>query len=306
MIRTLSIPTFCLVLLGCNPVVPPAPSTTTPPSTLAEFFDCVRENEGTLISAHRGGPSAGFAENGLPALQNTTRNGLALLEIDVRTSADGVLFLLHDDTLDRTTNGSGNAEDLNWAALARVELVDESGENTQAGIPRFEDVLDWARTQPAVLQLDVKGRTRLADLVRMVRNANMDQRVMIITYTEDQAVEAARLAPDIPLSISINEIADFYWLTKKGIDPEQIIAWTGLKQIKPALYKSLKKQGVESIYGALGAVDARASRDQSGAPYQNLVKNGVHIIATDRTQAARDAIEADERAQAACPLPSID
>ena len=70
-----------------------------------------RPGADVLVSAHRGGPRPGLPENSLPAFDHALNYAPALLETDVRRLADGTFVLLHDDTLDRTTTGTGEVAD---------------------------------------------------------------------------------------------------------------------------------------------------------------------------------------------------
>lgn len=72
------------------------------------------------IVAHRGGGSLA-PENTLAAIDLGAHYGQKMIEVDVKLSADGQLFLLHDDDLDRTSNGSGPADRLDWPSLARLD-----------------------------------------------------------------------------------------------------------------------------------------------------------------------------------------
>src|SRR5262245_42200287 len=60
-----------------------------------------------LVSAHRGGPQAGFPENCIATCENTLRHTFAMLEVDPRYTKDGAIVLHHDPSLDRTTTGKG-------------------------------------------------------------------------------------------------------------------------------------------------------------------------------------------------------
>lgn len=72
------------------------------------------------VAAHRGG-GALAPENTLAAIDTGARFGQRMVEFDVKLSADGVPFLLHDDTLERTTNGAGPARALRYDELARLD-----------------------------------------------------------------------------------------------------------------------------------------------------------------------------------------
>ena len=75
-----------------------------------------------LAFAHRGADTA--RENTLGAFRHAVERGYGYLELDVRTSADGVLVVFHDETLDRVTTGTGRLSAHTWAELARLRVVD--------------------------------------------------------------------------------------------------------------------------------------------------------------------------------------
>ena len=106
---------------------------------LPAFFDCVRANGAVVISAHRGGPAAGYPENALETFEHTASRMPALLEIDIQRSSDGVLVLMHDETLDRTSTGEGPVAEQPFEALQALRLVDNDGAETAFQIPTLEE-----------------------------------------------------------------------------------------------------------------------------------------------------------------------
>lgn len=74
-----------------------------------------------LLSAHRGGAGRGLPENCMATFEATVQRGWSLLEIDLRTSKDGVIVLMHDPTLDRTSNGTEPIKDRTLAELRELE-----------------------------------------------------------------------------------------------------------------------------------------------------------------------------------------
>ena len=94
-----------------------------------------------LLIAHRGW-STRFPENSLPAFAAAVAAGADELEFDVRVSADGVPFVIHDSTIDRTTDGTGKVADLTATELKRVNLKDENGKVIPGlSIPTLQEVL---------------------------------------------------------------------------------------------------------------------------------------------------------------------
>ena len=90
------------------------------------------------VIAHRGGPKYA-PENTLAAFQNAIALGVDWLEFDVQMTQDGELVVIHDDTVDRTTDGTGAVRDL---TLAQIRALD-AGQGQQA--PTFKEVVDLAK-----------------------------------------------------------------------------------------------------------------------------------------------------------------
>jgi glycerophosphoryl diester phosphodiesterase len=82
-----------------------------------------------------------FPENSLEAIQSSIEMGVDMLEIDVQRTKDGVLILMHDHNLDRTTTGTGNIADTNWEDIAKLNLKDHQGNVTAYKVPKLEDAL---------------------------------------------------------------------------------------------------------------------------------------------------------------------
>ena len=93
--------------------------------------------------AHRGAGTLA-PENTLAAFRLGAEHGFGMFECDVKLSADGEPFLLHDSELDRTTNGQGEAGALNWDALSRLDAGSWHG-RVHAGEPllRLESLSRW-------------------------------------------------------------------------------------------------------------------------------------------------------------------
>lgn len=92
------------------------------------------------VIAHRGGPAAYGPENTLRAFRNAVDGGIDWLEFDVQRTQDGVLVVIHDETLERTTNGSGNVKDLTFEQIRALDAGD--GEQ----VPSFEEVIALAKS----------------------------------------------------------------------------------------------------------------------------------------------------------------
>ncbi len=254
---------------------------------LAPYFDCLRTSNQTLVSAHRAGPAAGLPENSLATILATLRrNPDALLEIDVQKSSDGVLFLLHDDQLDRTTTGTGMANALRWKKLAVLFLEDNDGAKTRYRIPKLADALSVAKSRNAIVQLDVKRGVPFADVIADVRKSGAERHAVIITYNDKDAAEVAKLAPELMISVGITTPDMLARLVAKGVPTEQMLAWTGTRAPDTNLMADLRRFGIEPMFGTLGRpgnrLDDQWLADGDPSEFADLSKNGAVVIGTDR------------------------
>lgn len=97
-----------------------------------------------MVAAHRG-DWRNAPENSLQAILNAIEMGVDIVEIDVRLSKDSVPVLLHDRSLDRTTNGSGNIEEWNLSQLKELFLKNGLGIPTRHKIPTLEEAMVIAK-----------------------------------------------------------------------------------------------------------------------------------------------------------------
>jgi glycerophosphoryl diester phosphodiesterase len=263
------------------------------PADLAAFFDCVRTEGGALVAAHRGGAAAGFAENSIAAFERTLAAAPAIIEADVRMSADGALVLMHDETVDRTTNGTGRVADLTLAQLQALSLKDAGGRVLEAHPPSLRQALDWARGR-TILELDVKRAAPLERAVEAVREAEAQNRVVIVVYSEEDAITVHRLDPSLMISAPIDGAADLDRLREAHVDLTRVLAWTGTAEPNSALNVALARRAVEVIFGTVGPAqtswDARFAREGDQG-YAAFAETGLEVIVTDRPEAAYRALD---------------
>lgn len=99
----------------------------------------------TQIIGHRGF-AAQAPENTLASLEAALAAGADMVEVDVTQSRDGQLLLIHDDTLERTTNGRGRVMDHDWAALRQLDAGSWKDRRfTGERLPSLDETLDWVR-----------------------------------------------------------------------------------------------------------------------------------------------------------------
>jgi glycerophosphoryl diester phosphodiesterase len=271
---------------------------------LPTFFDCVREKGGMLIASHRGGPAIGYPENGLETLQYATDNATIIHEIDVAESRDGVLFLMHDRTLGRTTTGEGMVADTDWEDIARTNLVDMEGTVTDFHPPKLSDVLLWAKANGTIVELDKKPTTSFRNIISHVRAAGAEQNTILITYNDNQAKEVARLAPDLMMTASIRSLEHQKELEAAGVDMTKVIAWMGINDPNPRAFKAIGSRGIETAFGTLGRKGERLDdiylADGDASEFEDLYLGGLTLLATDEPYIVARELLADDKAMKNC------
>lgn len=268
-----------------------------PDADLNALFDCLAERKATLVVAHRGGPAARFPENALATFENTLHAAPALIEVDIAASADGVHFLLHDETLERTTEGAGEAKTLLWADIEKLRLKDPDGAPTPYTAPTLEETLRWAEGR-TILKLDLKRSASYETVAALVKETRAETRVILIAYTLPQAQKLHRLLPETMISLNIGAMAELNAAIAGGIPAERLIGFTGLEAPDPRLIAFLAQRGVEADFGTLGqgGVDREIARSGEEARYAEIASMGVDLLSTDRPVAAHKALEAAGRA----------
>lgn len=164
------------------------------------------------VFAHRGG-AALAPENTIVAFDRGLALGADGLELDVRLSRDGVAVVLHDATVDRTTDGTGAVADLTAGEIAGLDAGYRFGapdgfpfRDRGIGVPRLREVLERYRGVPSIVELKVDepelARQALAD----VRAAGAFANVVIGSFKQGVLDATRALEPEMPTSASTDEV----------------------------------------------------------------------------------------------------
>ena len=139
-----------------------------------------------LLAAHRGN-SADNYENSVEAFAAAYEDGATHIELDLQVSKDGKIVIMHDDSLNRTTNGAGLISNLTWAQISGCKIIRNSAGTvlgSGTNIPCLEDVYEEFGGKDCVLIIEIKCEdTRLtSELARITREYNMEKNVVIISF----------------------------------------------------------------------------------------------------------------------------
>ena len=125
---------ICALMASCTS----QPTTTRAEKIRTQLLTC--DESSVIVVAHRA-DWRNYPENSLEAIQSAIDMGVDMLELDVQRTKDGVLILMHDQKLDRTTTGQGNIAETTWEEISKLNLKDHKGEVTSYKVPKLEDAL---------------------------------------------------------------------------------------------------------------------------------------------------------------------
>ena len=162
-----------------------------------------------MVIAHRGASSYA-PENTLSAFDLALRMGARHIEFDVQSTADGHIVVIHDDSVDRTTDGTGPVAGHTLAALRALDAGTRFGPAFKAErIPLLEEVLERYRGR-AHLHVELKGRS--GDLtqctVDLVRRHGMAGEVTITSFQKTRLEETREYAPELPTGWLVRAMTD--------------------------------------------------------------------------------------------------
>jgi glycerophosphoryl diester phosphodiesterase len=226
------------------------------------------------IGAHRG-LGEGVPENTLAAFRHSLARGLAVIEIDLRATKDGHLVILHDATLDRTTDCSGAiAEQM----LANVRQCD-AGWPTYSGelVPTLTEVLALARDSPTRLLLDFKSAP-IDQVLREVRAHGAEKRVILGLRKIEQIGHARAAMPAASIIAFMPGSTDAPVFVDAGADIIRL--WSDWVEADPGLVAKTQTLG-KPVWIMVGR---KLPRSDAGwrALHDRMIASGAEGLITNR------------------------
>lgn len=203
------------------------------------FFQLVKE---PAIFGHRGSPLA-YPENTLLSFEEGLRHGEGL-ELDVSMTKDGIIIVLHDLMLERTTDGRGAVGDITYKDLialnAGYHFQKDSSypyRESRIHIPTLESVCKAFPQTPLIIEVKGSGEELAMNLARTI-SANTAQDQVLIAGIDDKTIQWIRdYLPDIQTGTSLREGIIFYILSHLGL--ALYFSWNFQTLCIPPKYKSL-------------------------------------------------------------------
>lgn len=148
------------------------------------------------ITGHRG--ASGLSpENTLAGFRLAAELGCDNVELDVHLTKDGEVAVIHDDTIDRTTNGSGPVSSYRMAELKQFD----AGEGER--IPSLEEVFQLLKDTDTNIQIELKGLNMEAPCVELVKELGMLDRVSFTSFFHCRVLQIKNILPDATTGILV-------------------------------------------------------------------------------------------------------
>jgi len=200
----------------------------------------VRAEHKVQVVCHRGANEVA-PENTKAAAQQCIDWGVEYVEVDVRTSQDGVLYILHDATVNRTTDGKGPIAQLTSEQIDRLDAGSWFGAKFAGErVPRLEPYLEWIKGK-AKVYFDVKA-CDIKQLIDLVYAVGMENDCFFWFDNAKRAEEFRRLDQKLPLKVNVASVAD---VVKAHEQLNANIVELGLGKMSQAIKDACQERGIQ-------------------------------------------------------------
>lgn len=191
----------------------------------AERAVFAKEKMPFLVFAHRGGGGL-FPENTLGAFEYSARMGADVLELDAHSTADGTLVVLHDQTVDRTTDGRGRINDLTLDELKKLDagfpFTPDGGQTFPfrgkgITVPTLEEIFTALPDKTFNIEPKQSAPSIVASLCEMIRRHKMTDKVIVGSFRQAVIDEFRQTCPEVATSATPSEVSEFLALSKTGL-----------------------------------------------------------------------------------------
>jgi glycerophosphoryl diester phosphodiesterase len=241
-----------------------------------------------LVMAHRGGAGL-WPENTMYAFERAARLGVDVLEMDLHTTADGALVVIHDDTVDRTTDGSGAVNRLTLDQLKRLDAAyrwtSDGGRSFPlrgrgVSVPTLAELFKAFPRMRFNIDIKQDRPSPVPPLCRLIRETGMTDKVMVASFDAGALEAFRRECAGVKTSASPEDVRAF--LALKTVEPNKREASVAHALQVPEYAAGravLTKEFVEAAHRRGLEVHAWTINDE--AAMRRLIQVGVDGIITD-------------------------
>lgn len=160
----------------------------------------------TLVIAHRG-DSKNAPENTIAAFKRAMELGADGIELDVQLTKDGHLVVIHDETVDRTTNGEGFVKDFTLEEIKKLDAGIKFGEKFAGErIPTLYEVFELIEDKDFLVNIEIKSGIVLypgieEKLIKAIKEYNFEERVIISSFNHYSLRDVKKMAPHLKIGL---------------------------------------------------------------------------------------------------------
>ncbi|MDX1365368.1 MAG: glycerophosphodiester phosphodiesterase family protein [Arenibacter latericius] len=245
------------------------------------LFDFHNKPDRVLVAAHRATNEC-YPENSLAAIKESIRIGVDIIELDIRKSKDGELVILHDRTLDRTTNGSGKVGDYTLEELKKLRLI-HMDSLTLERIPTFEEVLQLTKGKVLIdIDFKLEDMASIEKTYSLIQHYGMENQILFFLYDYNETPTLQSLNRKIrvmPRAYSRKDVRRI--LKMNDID----IIHIDESYYKDRAMRKIIDSGARVWINALGKYDTMEGVKKNAGFDALLSKKYVNVIQTDLPEA---------------------
>ena len=196
----------------------------------------------TKVWAHRG--ASGYRpENTLESFELAIKQGADGIELDVHTSADGELIVMHDETVDRVTDGTGLIKDMTLAQLKELKVSTPAEPTGIYRVPTLAEVLDLMRTTDMMVNIELKNSICFypgmeEKILKLVKEMNMEDQLIYSSFNHYSLLQLKQLDDHVQTGILFSD----GW-----INPAMYAKNLGINAVHPAVYHLKYPQFMEEV-----------------------------------------------------------
>ncbi len=241
-----------------------------------------------FVVAHRGNTlesfKQGIPDNSLPNIQHAIETGVDMVELDVRTTKDGQLVLMHNATINETTNGGGAVSDLTLEQIRSYDMVRDGKvykdeQNMTTKVPTLLEALQLTKDKVYV-NLDLSGKNNNpAKVLEVIYEAGVEDQVMLFAGSDN--AEYQKLNPLVAVHPYISKVEDT--ASYSGMLGAKLFQYGNtvyLNNTIPEFGTKVHALGYLSYSNLLGQWDD-ALRSGDYTPLDKFISSGSDFIQTD-------------------------
>ncbi len=189
------------------------------------------------VVGHRGAPRE-EPENTLASFRRAVDIGVDWIEFDLRKTKDGVLVIIHDDSVDRTTNGSGKVGDMTFDEIEQLDAG-----NGQK-VPSLQQVVDLARNK-VKMDMEIKEEGIEADVVAAIENNNITAQCMVSSFMLQTIKNVKNLNSHIMIAAIMDKMPPDGCIDWLACEVKADAVMLSIKIVSPQLLAELRRKGLK-------------------------------------------------------------